>query len=110
MTTQHRELAAGRWRALPFVEQMAHVGSEVERALHWRAKPHADYCRQAAARALELMDLTLESATGYPRRRELARLREALADDFFGANQFRSTDDAWRRYFAGFTTLARKGR
>ena len=32
MTYQHAGLAAGRWKELPFVEQMANIGSEVERA------------------------------------------------------------------------------
>ena len=30
---QHKELAAGRWKKLSFCEQMANIGSEVERAL-----------------------------------------------------------------------------
>ena len=110
MTVQHPGLAAGRWQTFSLLEQLAHVGSEVERALAWRAKQHPDYCRQAATRALELMDLTLASTTGYPRLRELARLREALVDDFFGANQFHSTDAAWRRYFGACATAARRTR
>lgn len=109
MAFQHAALAAGRWRTFSLVEQLAHVGSEVERAISWRAKGHADYARQAAERALELMDLTLQSATGFHRLRELARARDALVDDFFGDNEFCSTDEAWRRYFGGFAWLARKG-
>jgi hypothetical protein len=38
MSYQHKDLAAGRWKRLSFVEQMANIGSEVERALRWRAK------------------------------------------------------------------------
>lgn len=109
MAFQHAALAAGRWREFSFVEQLAHVGSEVERALTWRAKGNVEYGRLAAARALELLDLTLDGAKGYPRLKEVARAREVLADDFFGENRYRSTDDAWRRYFGGFTWLARKG-
>ncbi len=91
------------------MEQLAHVGSEVERALTWRAKGHVEYGRLAAARALELLDLTLDTTKGYPRLKEVARAREVLADDFFGANQYGSTDAAWRRYFGGLTWLVRKG-
>jgi hypothetical protein len=32
----HPSLAAGRWRTFSLMEQLAHVGSEVERALNWR--------------------------------------------------------------------------
>ena len=33
MTAAHRDLAAGRWFELPLVEQLAHVGSEIERTI-----------------------------------------------------------------------------
>ena len=88
MSYQHKDLAGGRWKEIPFLEQMAHIGSEVERALNWRAKNNPSYCQSAMDRALELVDLTLETATTYPRLKELARTREALVDYFFGSNQF----------------------
>ena len=105
---QHKDLAAGRWNELPFLEQMANIGSEVDRALKWRSKNNPAYCQQAFERALELMDLTLESATSLPRLKELTRLREASVDYFFGTNEFMSTEVSWRKYFAHFTYAARK--
>jgi len=108
MSYQHHTLAAGRWKQLPFPEQMSHIGSEVERALNWRAKQHPAYCDQAAERALELVDLTLETAHHFPRLKEVSRVREALVDYFFGANQFQSTDASWRTYFSSFTYAVRK--
>ena len=36
MNYQHAGLAAGRWKELPFLERMANIGGEVERALGWR--------------------------------------------------------------------------
>ena len=108
MNSQHKDLAEGRWQELPFLEQMANVGSEVERALNWRAKNNDLYCRKAAERALELMDLTLEGIKGFTHFKELARAREALVDYFFGANQFISTEQSWRKYFSCFTYAARK--
>jgi len=108
MNYEHKELAAGRWNQLSFLEQMAHIGSEVERALNWQTKQRADYCEKASCRALELTDLALQGAGTFPRRRELARLREALADYFFGENQFQSTEASWRKYFFYFTYAARK--
>ncbi len=108
MNIQHKELAAGRWKQMPFIEQMANIGSEVERALNWRAKHNDAYSRQAFERALELTDLTLESVSGFPRLKEIARLREAMVDYFFGANQFKSTERSWRNYFLSFTFAARR--
>jgi hypothetical protein len=108
MSYQHRLLAAGRWKQFSFLEQMAHVGSEVERALQWRARQHAPYGDQAAERALELLDLTLDAGHSFPRLKEASRLREALVDYFFGTNQFQSTEASWRAYFSSFASAARQ--
>ena len=108
MSVQHQNLAQGRWQQLSFVEQMANIGSEVERALNWRAKNNEDYCQKAFERALELIDLTLGSLKEFPRLKELARVRESLVDYFFGTNEFISTESSLRKYFSCFTLAARK--
>ncbi len=108
MNCQHKQLTEGRWNQLPFLEQMANIGSEVERALNWKAKHNTEYSRKAFERALELMDLTLDSATGFARLKELTRVREAIVDYFAGINQFNSTETSWRRYFLPFTYAARR--
>jgi hypothetical protein len=110
MIVQHPGLAAGRWQQLSFLEQMANIGSEVERALNWKAKNNVDYCQKASERALELVDLTLDSAPGPTRLKELSRVREALADYFFGDNQYLSSEKSWRKYFFNFNYAARKDR
>lgn len=102
----HRELAAGRWFNLTLVEQLAHVGSEVERTMRWRGKGHAEYARRAFERALELLDLTIADPKHRSRLRELTRLREVLADFFWFDNQYDSTNESWRRYFHAFTHAA----
>jgi hypothetical protein len=107
MSYQHGNLAAGRWKRLSFAEQMANIGSEVERALSWQAKNNTAYSRKAFERALELLDLTLDSATRYPCLKEVARVREAVADYFAGSNQFNSTRASWQKYFMPFAYLAR---
>lgn len=87
---------------------MANVGSEVERALNWKAKSNEDYSIKACERALELLDLTLDSAQTGSKLKEVARTREALVDYFYGANQFGSSDKSWRRYFLEFAYAARR--
>ena len=62
MNYQHKDLAAGRWEQLSLVEQMANIGSEVERALNWRKKGNLDYSLKACERALELFDLKIGRA------------------------------------------------
>ncbi|HPW16840.1 MAG TPA: hypothetical protein PLP83_00505 [Candidatus Aminicenantes bacterium] len=87
-------------------EQLAHVGSEVERALNWRAKHNPEYSRLAVLRALELLNLTIADPKHLTRLKELTRVREALLDYFLGDNEFRSSEKAWRSYFYGFAYAA----
>ncbi len=107
MSYQHKNLAAGRWNQLSFLEQMANIGSEVERALNWRAKHNDAYCQQAFERALELIDLTLDNVTNPAYFKELTRLRETIVDYFFGTNQFMSTEGSLKKYFLIFTYIVR---
>ena len=108
MSPQHKDLAAGRWAELPFVEQMANIGSEVERALNWKAKHNDAYSQKAYERALELVDLTLDCVLNLARLKELARVREAMVDFFCGTNEHSSTQSGWKKYFASFTYAARR--
>ncbi|MCX5696402.1 MAG: hypothetical protein NTU54_00260 [Candidatus Omnitrophica bacterium] len=108
MNYQHKDLAAGRWSKLSFLEQMANIGSEVERALNWRARKNPDYAQKASERALELIDLTLEATQESARLKEVARLREAIVDYFFDSNQFMSNERLWHNYFSYFTYAARR--
>ena len=100
------------WEKRSLMEQLANIGSEVERAIRWRQKGNAQYSRLAFDRALELLDLTLALSQPFPKVKELARVRSALVDDFAGDNTFHSTDLAWQHYFGAFThaaQLASKG-
>jgi hypothetical protein len=86
MTAQHSGLAAGRWQVLSLLEQLADVGSEVERALNWAAKGNAEYSDRALERGLELVDY------------------------FWGDNEFGSEERTWRRYFQALGMAAAIGR
>lgn len=108
MNYQHKELAAGKWEKLSFFEQMANIGSEVERALNWKIKDNADYSQKSFERALELIDLTLLTPGSFAHLKEITRMREALVDYFFGSNQFMSTESSWRNYFSHFAYAARR--
>ncbi len=108
MNYQHKSLAGGRWGKLSFLEQMANIGSEVERALNWRTKNNAGYAQKAFERTLELIDLTLENTVIFTHLKEITRLREAIVDYFFGTNQFMSTESSWRNYFSHFTYAGRR--
>jgi hypothetical protein len=106
MSALHTELTDTTWRSFSLVEQLANVGSEVERAIKWSQKGRTDFGTNAVYRGLELLDLTIADPCHRQRLRELTRLREALLDYFVGPNEFGSSDLAWRRYFGAFGMAA----
>lgn len=106
MNYQHKNLSQGRWLSLSFFEQMANIGSEIERAIKWRKK-NDEYSQLAFERALELLDLTIADAKNFSRLKELLRLREVLADYFWFDNIYGSTDKKWQNYFFAFNYAAR---
>ncbi|MGM0365196.1 MAG: hypothetical protein ACQEP5_01525 [Actinomycetota bacterium] len=106
MEVYHKNLK-DRWHQLTLFEQMANTGSEVERALSWRAKGNKKYSLLALERALELLDFTIEAIEQKHRLRELLRLREALVDYFVYDNDYGSTQKSWHNYFHPFNYAAR---
>ncbi|MDD4996002.1 MAG: hypothetical protein PHW15_00795 [Patescibacteria group bacterium] len=109
-TYQHQDLADGRWFELNFMEQMANVGSEVGRTMSWKEKGDNEYSQKAFARALELLDLTIEDRKNRSKLKEIVRLREVLVDYFFGENQYGSSNRLWHNYFYAFNFAARRNR
>ncbi len=102
----HKELAGGGWEKLNFAEQMANVGSEVERAINWKKRKRPEHSQEAFFRALELMDFTIRDNRNKDRLKELCRVREVLVDYFFGDNEYKSSDLLWQKYFRAFAWYA----
>lgn len=103
----HKELATGRWFELSLMEQLANIGSEINRTSHWQGKDEKLF-QGAVYRALELFDLTLEDVRWQGRRREIARLREVFCDAVFGGKEYKSSLEGLVRYFNPFVFAARK--
>jgi hypothetical protein len=106
MNFQHKQLAEGRWQAFSFFEQMANIGSEIDRTVRWREKGNQEYSGLAFERALELIDLTIGDTRNRPRLKELTRTREALVDHFVFSNEYHTTDVCWKKYFFCFAYAA----
>jgi len=102
MNFQHKQLARGRWYELSLFEQMANIGSEVERTISWKNKGNKDYSERAFSRALELLGLTIADKKNRLRLKEVTRTKEALADYFVFENQYNSSDKQWQNYFNHF--------
>ena len=48
-----------RWAEMPFIVQMANIGSEVGRTFKWKRKGNENRAKGAIVRALDLFDLTM---------------------------------------------------
>lgn len=107
MSKLHTTLSTNHWRQLSLAEKMANIGAEVGRASNWRHKNNLKYSQQSFYRALELIDLTINTSSTYPQIKEICRVREALVDYFEGDNNYSSTDSQWKKYFLQFNHLAR---
>ena len=72
----HAELGSGRWRQMTLAQQLANVGSEVDRAIRAWEGGQSGRFEGALDRALELFDLTAaDDRWRGPRRREILRAR-----------------------------------
>lgn len=99
---QHKELAAGRWAAMPLAEQMLNIGSEVSRANRWKSKDNLEQCHRAADRALELLSLTIDAQRGKHDLGEFCRLYEVMADYYYGDNIYHTDPAKLQRSFDVF--------
>lgn len=98
----HKGLEGGRWFTFSFMDQMANVGTDIERAINWKKRGQPDDSEKALARGFELLNFTITDPKNKSRRKELFRIKEALLDYFYGDNEYQYNDAAWQQYFYCF--------
>ena len=103
MTMYYRLLESGRWFKFSPAEQMANVGSDVERAIRWKNDGNTEYSNNAFERVLELLDLTIADPKNRKRLKEIVRIREMFVDYFLYDNRYVFTDEFWQKYFYYFS-------
>lgn len=104
----HQNLSAGRWFELTLAEQLGNTGSEVGRAIQWNHKQEFNRRNQALDRAFDLLELTISDPRWRSRLKELCRVREVLADTFYGDNYYQDTPEALEKYFYQYALAARR--
>lgn len=96
-----------RWFCLSLAQQLGNVGSEISRARQCETAGDETNREAALSRALDLLDVTLDDerlrATG--RRKEIARLREVLADWYCRQGEYRIAPEALEEYCISFTLM-----
>jgi len=107
---QHSPELIERWPQMSLREQMGNIGSEVSRAIRWKDRNEKRFWG-AFARALELLDLSIEAAVAYDRTHqpanhtgELCRAREELCDFLVGGNTWGTDPVRLQRYYDQFVT------
>jgi hypothetical protein len=101
------------WERFSIIEQLANVGSEVDRTIRAHQTGNTTRFTNALERALSLFDLTAADPRWAGHRRcEVLRAREEFCRLFFEPDPPPSSADGLRRYFLAFGVAAnaRSGR
>lgn len=102
---------ADRWGTFSILEQLANVGSEVDRAIRAHESGNVLRFENALARALELFDLTAaDPRWAGARRREILRGREEFCRVFYDPAVDPKSPAGLRRYFVHFAAGANRYR
>ena len=100
-----------KWSSMPFVEQMANIGSEVGRTSKWVQKNKQNMAESAFLRALDLIDLTimygrLNSPLRSSMLKELCRVRESFCGAYESSD---TTTLEWLdKYFSVYALAQRR--
>src|SRR3989339_327896 len=112
MIIHKQTLASGRWFRFTLMEQLANVGTDVDRAARYKKQGDLEHSQQALFRALELIDFTVMDPKNKKRLKEILRARECLVDFFMYDNEYGTSYEFWYNYFYQFNYAAaiQKGR
>lgn len=106
MQTTHHETEK-RWSNFTVWQQLLAVGSEVGRARSSEERKDEVGKHRALERALELLDFTIADPRWHNHRlSEILRLRELIADQYVGSNEYTSRLDKLEEYFVPFGIVA----
>ncbi len=108
MSGFNTESFAERWHQMSLIEQMANIGSEVDRIASWKKKSNEEYATKALHRSLDLLDLTIADSRWKDRLKEILRVREFLCDLYVGDNTYDFTPEYFSKYFLEFAVAARR--
>lgn len=104
----HPTLATGRWAELSFPLQMGNIGSEISRAVKSKTRGNAERMDNAAARAIELFELSIDCNQNDPAKlKELCRGKEEFCDYIYGNNTFNTDPAKMQAYYDQFVSLVR---
>lgn len=93
-----------RWPNFTLAEQMANIGSEVNRLNSWIKKGKPELAENCAKRAIELIDASLRDPRWKGKEKEFLSLKEAV--EILAKFKEESNAESINRYFLPFNDLA----
>ncbi len=106
MTVYHQLRASGRWFKFSLMEQMANIGSDVDRAIRWKKEGKVEYSNNAFERVMAMVDLTIEDPKNKGRLKEVLLFKETFTDYLLLDNSYSFTEQFWQDYFYFFSYAA----
>jgi len=108
-SSQHLDLAAQGWFKMSLIEQMANIGSEVNRTV--QARNNQGRYWGAVTRTLELFYLTVEDARWKRGQlKEILRVRELFCAAVLESTEFNTSLEDLNEYFMYFALLTQANR
>jgi hypothetical protein len=103
----HKDLTPEEWFKFSTTEQLGNVACDMGRTIDWRKRGSIKDSEAAFARALELLDLTIDDPKNQGSLcEELCHVREKIIDHFMGDNTYNTTNEEWDQYFYNFLWAA----
>ncbi len=100
-----------QWSSLTLAEQLGNIGSDFDRALRWQATGNHSLFQSAAARTMQLLDLTVADPRWQGSRlAELTRVRDEVAAVLRKSPASANSGQSVQRYFLEMATRARRER
>ncbi len=90
------------WNKLSLVEQMTNIGAEIQRAIKYKNLNDKEKTQGFVFHALKLLEMTINDKKNKNSLKEILRLKELIADYFFGNNVYKQNDEQLIKYFQIF--------
>lgn len=90
------------WFNMSVGDQIANIGSEVNRAINWKNKGNRSREINFCNKAIEFLELIKSDPKNKYRLNELDGCIEELRDYFLGENVYNTTDEMLRKYYDSF--------
>lgn len=91
------------WYNLSLIEHMANIGAEVQRGIKYKNLGDNEKAKGFILQALKFLEMTVDDPKNKNHRlKEILRVKELIADYFFGDNQYHQTDEQLIKYFQAY--------